>query len=278
MPSPVGHALAGLAVGVLAAGPRALVRSLDPPAARRPIDTALLAMLPFAALGALPDVDLLFGIHSMYTHSIGAVRPCPAGRARRDRRLAVGHRRQPGLRAHILLDWLGHDTTAPIGIMALWPITPEYFQSDLHLFLPISRRYWVPGFLAHNLTAVAREMLCIGPLAFLAYWRLTHVAASGCDSGLRRRPSAFASASHDADEPGWRRSDTAASTRRAKAGPCRCERRSRGATRSDRSRGPTCDRGGRPRPCGGAADRRGTSGRRDPGAGRRGSPRTRRGR
>ena len=58
MPSPVGHALAGLAVGVLAAGPRNLVRSLDPPAAKRPIDTALLAMLPMAALGVLPDVDL----------------------------------------------------------------------------------------------------------------------------------------------------------------------------------------------------------------------------
>jgi inner membrane protein len=176
MPSPLGHALAGVAVGVLASGPRALVRSLDPPAAKRPIDTALLAMLPFAALGALPDIDLLFGVHSMYTHSLGATlvvllvaRAVTGGwRWASAAALAYG--------SHILLDFLGHDTTAPIGVMALWPLTSGYYQSDLHLFLPISRRYWVPGFLAHNLTAVAREVLCIGPLAFFAYWRLTHVA------------------------------------------------------------------------------------------------------
>ena len=98
MPSPVGHALAGLAVGVLAAGPRNLVRSLDPPAARRPIDTALLAMLPMAALGVLPDFDLLFGMHSMYTHSLGAVVARAAGRSRRHRGVALGHCRQPRLR------------------------------------------------------------------------------------------------------------------------------------------------------------------------------------
>ncbi len=176
MPSPIGHALAGLAVGVLAAGPRALVRSLDPPAARRPIDTALLAMLPFAALGALPDIDLLFGVHSMYTHSLGAVAlvlllaRVITGAWRWALAAALAYA------THLLLDWLGNDTTAPIGIMALWPITPAYFQSDLHLFLPISRRYWVEGFMAHNLTAVAREVLIIGPLALLAYWRLTRVA------------------------------------------------------------------------------------------------------
>jgi inner membrane protein len=176
MPSPVGHALAGLAAGVLAAGPRALVRSLDPPAARRPIDTALLAMLPFAALGALPDIDLLFGVHSMYTHSLGAVLLVLL-----IARVVTGAWRWAiaaslAYASHILLDWLGHDTTAPIGILALWPLSAEYYQSTLHLFLPISRRYWVQGFLAHNLTAVAREVLCLGPLAFLAYWRLTHVA------------------------------------------------------------------------------------------------------
>lgn len=176
MPSPVGHALAGVAVGVFAAGPRALVRSLDPPAARRPVDTAMLALLPFAALGALPDVDLLFGVHSMYTHSVGAMLAVlfvarvvtGAWRWAIAASLAYG--------SHILLDWLGHDTTAPIGVMALWPLTPDYYQSTLHLFLPISRRYWVDGFLAHNLTAVAREFLAVGPLAALAYWRLTHVA------------------------------------------------------------------------------------------------------
>ncbi len=176
MPSPLGHALAGVAVGVLAAGARALVRSLDPPAAKRPIDTAMLAMLPFAALGMLPDVDLLFGVHSMYTHSLGAVALilCVARLVTGRWRWAVAASLAYG--SHLLLDWLGHDTTPPIGIMALWPLTSGYYQSDLHLFLPISRRYWIAGFVAHNLTAVAREVLWLGPTAFLAYWRLMVVA------------------------------------------------------------------------------------------------------
>ncbi len=177
MPSPVGHALAGLAVGVLVAGPRALVRAIDPPAAKRPIDTALLAMIPFAVLGALPDVDLLFGVHSMYTHSVGA-----AVLVLLIARVVTGGWRWAiaaslAYLTHPLLDWLGHDTTPPIGIMALWPFRPDYYQSDLHLFLPISRRYWVDGFLAHNLTAVARELVVVAPLAVLTYWRLIRVAS-----------------------------------------------------------------------------------------------------
>ncbi|MBA3231750.1 MAG: hypothetical protein H0T05_02920, partial [Acidobacteria bacterium] len=148
-----------------------------PPAAKRPIDTALLALLPFAALGALPDVDLLFGVHSMYTHSLGAVvlvllvaRPV-TGAWRWATAAALAYA------SHLLLDWLGHDTTAPIGIMALWPLTSDYYESSLHLFLPISRRYWLPGFVAHNFTAMARELLWIGPFALFAYWRLSRVAA-----------------------------------------------------------------------------------------------------
>lgn len=176
MPSPVGHALAGIAVGVLAVGPRALIRARAPAAARRPVDTALLAILPLAVLGVLPDLDLLFGVHSMYTHSVGAVL-LVLGLARVvtggwlwavAAALAYG--------SHVLLDWLGNDTTPPIGVMALWPFTAGYYESDLHLFLPISRRYWLPGFFAHNLTAVVRELLFVGPFATLAWWRLTRVA------------------------------------------------------------------------------------------------------
>jgi membrane-bound metal-dependent hydrolase YbcI (DUF457 family) len=176
MPSPVGHALAGLAVGVLAAGPRSLVRAIDPPAAKRPIDTAMLAMFPFACLGVLPDIDLLFGVHSMYTHSVGAsalvglLARAVTGSWRLAAAAALAYA------SHILLDWMGNDTTPPIGIMALWPLTSEYYESQLHVFMPISRRYWLPGFLQHNFTAVVRELLLIGPFALLAFWRLERVA------------------------------------------------------------------------------------------------------
>jgi membrane-bound metal-dependent hydrolase YbcI (DUF457 family) len=160
----------------MAAGPRNLVRALDPPAARRPVDTAMLAIIPFALLGVVPDADLLFGTHSTYTHSIGAA-AIVFGLAR----VVTGRWRWAFAAAlayasHILLDWMGNDTTPPIGIMALWPVTADFYESTLHLFMPISRRYWLPGFLQHNLTAIVRELLIVGPFALLAYWRLERIA------------------------------------------------------------------------------------------------------
>ena len=65
MPSPVGHALAGYAVGALIAGKPTLgtgARLWPPP----PL------MIGWAALGCAADIDFLFGAHSMYTHSMGA--------------------------------------------------------------------------------------------------------------------------------------------------------------------------------------------------------------
>jgi len=61
MPSPVGHALGGFAVGWLAARSSRL-------------DRPLLTGLVFAGLGVLPDVDIVVeGTHRLYTHSIAAV-------------------------------------------------------------------------------------------------------------------------------------------------------------------------------------------------------------
>jgi hypothetical protein len=54
MPSPVGHALGGIAAGVRFTG-----------ASRR-------ALWILAAVGAAADVDLLFGAHRGVSHSIGA--------------------------------------------------------------------------------------------------------------------------------------------------------------------------------------------------------------
>jgi inner membrane protein len=87
------------------------------------------------------DLDLLVGAHSGPTHSIGAT--CVVGFLT----YVVGRRGRFALAvsaayaSHILLDWLGSDSAPPIGIMALWPFTREYYESSLHLFYAISRRY-----------------------------------------------------------------------------------------------------------------------------------------
>lgn len=66
---------------------------------------------------------------------------------------------------HTLLDWLGTDTSAPIGIMALWPFSRNTYESPAHVFMAISRRYWLPAFWTDNLIALGRELLVLLPIA-----------------------------------------------------------------------------------------------------------------
>lgn len=166
MPSPVGHALAGYAAGMLIAGP--------PPAHsdRLGVMARHRGML-FAALGCLADVDFLFGMHSMYTHSVGAVLLIAA-------LAAIATRGSVGMIAgcaaaygsHPLLDWLGHDTNPPLGIMALWPFSTDYYTAPVPILTPVSRRFDWPLFWSHNLKVVTLEILIFGTLALVVYgWR-----------------------------------------------------------------------------------------------------------
>ena len=72
--------------------------------------------------------------------------------------------------SHAAFDWLGTDTSAPIGIMALWPFSREYFESDAHVFMAVSRRYWLEEFWTYNLTVLARELLILGIPAAAVEW------------------------------------------------------------------------------------------------------------
>jgi inner membrane protein len=160
MPSPIGHALAGIASGWL----------VDPPPADAATAGAARHLAVFAVAGALPDVDLLVGAHSGPTHGLGAAvlvgaivwaggvalkRP---GAARLALAVALAYT------SHTLLDWLGTDTSAPIGIMALWPFDRQYYESSVHVFMAISRRYWLAEFWTYNLRALARELLILVPV------------------------------------------------------------------------------------------------------------------
>jgi hypothetical protein len=120
--------------------------------------------LVFALVGMVPDVDLLFGAHSGPTHGVGAalIAGAMAAMATRNVRLALAV--AAAYASHTLLDWLGSDSSAPIGIMALWPLNRGYYESDLHIFHAISRRYWLPGFWTSNLQAIARELAILVPI------------------------------------------------------------------------------------------------------------------
>ena len=156
MPSPIGHALAGMAAGCVVAGPR---RAFARPGHWR------LAL--FALLGMLPDADLLFGLHSMHTHSLGAavlvgvVAALACGRA--DLRLGAAAAAACG--SHVLLDWLGADDVAPYGILALWPLSDAYLLSDRHWFPAVCREYAEARCWLRNARGLLRELALLLPVA-----------------------------------------------------------------------------------------------------------------
>ena len=157
VPSPIGHGLAAIAAGWAVAGK---------PAAK----PALLKQVAIlVAVGVAPDLDLLIGRHSMETHSIGAAaivatiaawQRWPVAASRTTTWIAVAL----AWLSHPLLDALGSDTSVPIGVMAFWPFSRAHFQTSLEVFGAISRRYWRDDFWRLNLTAVAREVLVLGPI------------------------------------------------------------------------------------------------------------------
>ncbi len=173
MPSPVGHALAGAAAGwALAGRPRGIGRDAR-------YRTIWRHGAVFAALGMLPDLDLLLPLeHRAASHSLtaafvaGLVAAALTGRGRFG--IAAG----TAYATHVLLDWLGTDTSAPFGVMALWPFSHAYYESTLHLFHAISRRFGTWHFWIHNARALARELLILVPPAALALWRRRSQARS----------------------------------------------------------------------------------------------------
>jgi len=168
MPSPVGHIIAGVATGWV---------TQAWPGASRPGRTAAGAIPVVCVLLALaPDADLLLASHRTVTHSLGAVVAVgllAAGMARWRRWPVVPSvlAATAAVGSHLVLDWLGRDSSAPIGIMALWPFTDAYYASGLDLFMDVSRRYWLfDEFVVHNAKAAARELALIGPFAAAAWY------------------------------------------------------------------------------------------------------------
>jgi membrane-bound metal-dependent hydrolase YbcI (DUF457 family) len=163
VPSPIGHALGG-AIVALAALPPGLGL---PTVASANVGAWGLRLAPpgwlVVAAAVAPDLDFLWGRHNQETHSIAAA--IAAGLVvlawKRSARLAAAV--TLAWLSHVLFDWLGSDTTPPLGVTALWPVSSEYYFSNAFFFEAISRRYWLDNFVSHNAWAVAREILILGP-------------------------------------------------------------------------------------------------------------------
>lgn len=171
MPTPVGHALGGLLVGILLSRRGG---SSDSPSTARILrrkacpKTRLYWWTAIAA--SLPDLDFLWGRHNMETHSLGFALLVGVGVLvwSRSRWLALASTLAVG--THVLFDWLGSDDFPPLGVMALWPLSTEFYFANAFVFEAISRRYWLPNFYTHNLLAVLRELVILLPPVGVAWW------------------------------------------------------------------------------------------------------------
>ena len=151
MPSPVGHALGGIAIGW----------HVSP---RQNLRTAVV----LAAVAIAPDLDLVFGTHREISHSIGAAVAAGIVALIATRSPRWGMAIALAWASHVLFDWLSNDTRPPIGVMALWPLTRDYYKAAIEVFPPVSRRYWESRFWIYNLRAVVVEVVILGPLCLLA--------------------------------------------------------------------------------------------------------------
>ena len=155
MPSPIGHALGGIA---------AAWRILP----RRPrLERRWTAIGIVAAIAAAPDFDLLVNDHRGPAHSLGAALIAGAVALLCTRSRRWGAAAALAWASHIALDWLGTDTRPPIGVMALWPWSHAYLESPLRLFPAISRRYWLAEFWLYNLKALFVELLILLPVSWV---------------------------------------------------------------------------------------------------------------
>jgi hypothetical protein len=192
MPSPLGHLIAGAAIGWAAESLpplRARLQAVRSEAAASRAITPLVAAC--AVLALAPDLDILLGSHRTYTHSVAAVGFASlvgglVARTRRVPALATGLACGLAVGSHIVLDWLGRDNSTPTGLMALWPFSAAYLYSGVDLFAEISRRYWKPDeFFVKNAFSTARELAIIVPPSALAWWarqRSTAGRGSSCSA------------------------------------------------------------------------------------------------
>jgi membrane-bound metal-dependent hydrolase YbcI (DUF457 family) len=193
MASPIGHALAGIAVawGVdLVPGNRAWRTSA--PSASWYMRSGDGFTLVCAVLAAAPDLDLLFGrFHRTMTHSLSSVAIVAAIAG-----LVAARARLPVTRVvvmcagawatHLLVDWLSADQSTPRGIQLLWPFDGRWFISGWDIFIGSERhQLFSEATMRRNLGAIAQEIALLMPIVIVV-WLVRVKTLAGLSSQLPR--------------------------------------------------------------------------------------------
>ena len=194
MASPIGHALAGIAVAWgadLVPGTRAW--RIAPPLAGWFERAGNGLTLACAVLAAAPDLDLFLGrFHRTMTHSLTAVAMVAIVAA-----LVAARARLPVTRVvlmcagawatHLLVDWLSADQSAPRGIQLLWPFDGRWFISGWDLFIGSERRdLFGAASMKRNVEAIAQEVAVLMPIV-IVLWLVRVKDLAGLSPELTRR-------------------------------------------------------------------------------------------
>lgn len=204
MPSPIGHALAGIATAWALAPKADLVGDGSPVGDRSPSTTRspvpllsvplLSVPLICAGLAMLPDADLMLPFrHRTVSHSVGAVivvtiiAAAVTGQVRRRHVWRTAFLCGAAYATHVLLDWLAADTFFPYGLQALWPFSDRFFISGWDVFGQTERlRLFTAPVLKQNIAAIAQELAILGPI-LLAVWLVRVKPAAGLAAEVPRR-------------------------------------------------------------------------------------------
>ena len=193
MPSPIGHALAGVAAAWtvdLVPGRRAWRATASTSWYRRAGGglTVLCALL-----GALPDADLLLFMHRTMSHSVGTlllvtgIAAVVTGLLTERPVARVALMCGGAYATHVLLDWLGADTRPPYGLQVFWPFSTIWFASGWDVFREITRRQVLTAAsMRVNLLAVAQELAILGPV-LVALWLVRVKALARLAAQMPRR-------------------------------------------------------------------------------------------
>ncbi len=174
MPSPIAHALGGVAVAWVADLVPGRSSGPYPPGALHAASSRI--ALTCACLAALPDVDLLLPItHRTVTHSFAAVAAIGVlmiiaagvtGKVTTKIVLTC----MAAYASHLLLDWLQADPTPPFGLQLLWPVSSTWFISGWSVFRATERRHFLElATLKRNAVAMLQELAILAP-ALAALW------------------------------------------------------------------------------------------------------------
>jgi membrane-bound metal-dependent hydrolase YbcI (DUF457 family) len=176
MPSPIGHALAGVGVAWaadLVPGDRSWRLAPGTASWRGRAGNGLTLLC--AGLAAAPDLDLAFVPHRTMTHSLVAVvfvavvaAAVAASTGRAVARITLMCAGAYG--SHLLMDWLGVDLYPPRGIQLMWPFSDEWFISNADIFRQTARlRIFTRGPMMTNVRAILQEFAILGP-TLIALW------------------------------------------------------------------------------------------------------------